>query len=311
MIKAGKLRTLSEAAVNRHSRAAALDHYVDLYDSAPVGYCTLTGEVISNANLAIAGLLGLDRKALIGQPLPRFVHGQDQEACSLFLQRVFELDERQECELRMLAMDGTVFWAHLTATTARPGPDPGQGSGCRLTVLDITGRKRAEEHKAMLEGLRQQAQKFKTLGDFAGGMAHDFNNLLATIVGNANLTSLMIEPDSKVLSFLQAIETAAMKAAKLTRKMLAFSGQGPFLQAEVDLNLVLKESLQLISEVIPPPGGRPPGAGRPAPFRPGRLRPYLRGHGRSAHQRRGGDGPRPGRAAAGPDPGRAARPGRH
>jgi CheY-like chemotaxis protein len=80
----------------------------------------------------------------------------------------------------------------------------------------------------------------------AGGMAHDFNNLLATIVGNANLASMMVEPDSKVSAFMTAIEKAAMRAAKLTRQMLAYSGQGKYHQAVLDLNLVLKESMHFI-----------------------------------------------------------------
>jgi PAS domain S-box-containing protein len=237
-------------------RKVSLARYVDLYDSAPVGYFTLTDGLINEANLAAANMLGVDREALIGQPITRFIHSEDQDIYYQCRKRFFETDETQDCELRLVKKDETVFWAHLSAKErrsppARPGSGPGHATVSRLVLSDITARKRGEEDKAKLDALFQQNQKLKALGALAGGIAHDFNNLLATIVGNANLTSMTTEPDSKVTSFMLAIEKAAMRAAKLTRQMLAFSGQGKYLSAELDLNLVLRESLQFISDSIP------------------------------------------------------------
>ena len=230
---------------------ASLARYVDLYDSAPVGYCTLDDGVINEANLAAANMLGVDRVALIGQPMTRFIHSADLDVYQQCRQRFSETDETQECELRMLKKGETVFWAHVSAVERRaPPPRPGSGAGhapVRLVLIDITARKRSEEDKARLEGMLQQSQKLKTLGVLAGGMAHDFNNLLATIVGNANLSSMTLEPESKVMPYLVAIEKAAMRAAKLTRQMLAYSGQGKYLSSEMDLNMVLTGSLQFFS----------------------------------------------------------------
>jgi PAS domain S-box-containing protein len=230
---------------------ASLARYVDLYDSAPVGYCTLDDGVINEANLAAANMLGVDREALIGQPMTRFIHSADLDIYQQCRQLFSETDETQECELRMLKKGETVFWAHVSAVERRaPPPRAGSGAGrapVRLVLIDVTARKRSEDDKARLEGMLQQAQKLKTLGVLAGGMAHDFNNLLATIVGNANLSSMTLEPESKVMPYLVAIEKAAMRAAKLTRQMLAYSGQGKYLSSEMDLNVVLTESLQFFS----------------------------------------------------------------
>jgi len=238
-------------------RETSLARYVELYDAAPVGYCTLVNGVISEGNLTAANLLGLAREGLVGQPMTRFIHAEDQGIYDLCRRRFSETDEAQACELRMVKRDGTLFWAHLLATErrappARAGSRPGAPVVTRLVMSDITARRRAEAEKVKLEGLLLQAQKLKTLGVLAGGMAHDFNNLLATMVGNANLASMMVEPDSKVMSYMMAIEKAAMRAAKLTRQMLAYSGQGKYHQGEVDLNLVLRESMLFISDLFPP-----------------------------------------------------------
>ena len=55
--------------------------YFDLYDLAPVGYCSvnLAGQ-ITEANLTLATLLGLTRSALVGRPLTQFIVHGDQDA---------------------------------------------------------------------------------------------------------------------------------------------------------------------------------------------------------------------------------------
>jgi PAS domain S-box-containing protein len=237
-------------------REAALARYTDLYDSAPVGYCTLANGVISEANLAAASLLGLSRNALIGNQITQFIHKDDQDIYYLCSQRYVATDETQECELRMVREDGSVFWAHVLAKgswapPASTGSGAGRASGGRLVLTDISARKRGEEEKARLEGLLQQAQKLKALGTLAGGIAHYFNNLLAAIMGNANLTRMTVEPGSQVTSYMAAIEKAAMRAAKLIHQLLAYSGQGKSIAAELDLNLVLRESLNFIHDAIP------------------------------------------------------------
>ena len=59
---------------------AARARYFDLYDLAPVGYCTLSEKgLILEANLTIATLLGVARSALIKQQLTRFIIKEDQD----------------------------------------------------------------------------------------------------------------------------------------------------------------------------------------------------------------------------------------
>ncbi|MFB1489718.1 MULTISPECIES: PAS domain-containing protein [unclassified Thiocapsa] len=64
--------------------------YFDLYDVAPVGYCTLseTG-LILEANLTAASLLEMPKSALIKQPLSRFIVKDDQDLYYLHRKRLF------------------------------------------------------------------------------------------------------------------------------------------------------------------------------------------------------------------------------
>jgi PAS domain S-box-containing protein len=121
---------------------AARERYFDLYDLAPVGYCTLSEQgLIMETNLTAANLLGVARGVLTKQPISRFILKADQDIYYLHRQQLFKVGEPQRCELRMVKKDGTVFWAHLTTTTAQ---DPNGAPVCRLVLSDITDRKKAE-----------------------------------------------------------------------------------------------------------------------------------------------------------------------
>jgi len=104
---------------------------------------------------------------------------------------------------------------------------------------------------AKLEAHLQEVQKLETLGILAGGVAHDFNNLLTTIMGNTNLASMKVQSDGDPSPHFDAIEKAAMRAADLTRQLLAYAGKANIEMTEVDLGVVIKEITQLLQVSIP------------------------------------------------------------
>ncbi|MFN7957135.1 MAG: hypothetical protein U0P46_02235 [Holophagaceae bacterium] len=89
------------------------------------------------------------------------------------------------------------------------------------------------------------AQKLESLGVLAGGIAHDFNNLLTAILANLNLAEAGVPEDGPVAARLRATEGAALKAAELTRQLLAYSGKGRFVVKPHDLNQVVREVTDL------------------------------------------------------------------
>jgi len=141
--------------------ATARIRYVDLYDQAPVGYCTVseTGLVL-DANLTAARLLGMERSALVNQLFSRFIVREDENSFYGYLRQLIETDVPQRSELRMQRQNGTMFWARLEATA---GQDVDGAALCRLVISDINEPKRAEALR-MSEERMSLAMKATGLG---------------------------------------------------------------------------------------------------------------------------------------------------
>lgn len=122
----------------RHELGASRARYFDLYDLAPVGYLTLGDQgMIQEANLSAATMLGVARKDLFKKPISKFIFHEDQDLYYLHRKKVFEVNEVQVWEMRLMRADGSLFWAHLRATPAHNGE-------YWITLINIDERKQAE-----------------------------------------------------------------------------------------------------------------------------------------------------------------------
>ena len=117
--------------------------YFDLYDLAPVGYCTVSKfGLILEANLTFATMLDEARGALVTNRFSRFILTGDQHNFYLLRKKLIETNEPQSCELRLLKSDETQFWVNLTANVVtEEAGDP----VFRIVISDNTQRKLAEE----------------------------------------------------------------------------------------------------------------------------------------------------------------------
>ena len=122
---------------------ASRARYVDLYDMAPMGYCTVNeAGLILQANLAAATLFAVERLTLIKQQISHFIFPEDQDIYYRFRKKLFERDQSKACELRMLKSDGTQFWANLSATIAH---DTEGISVFHIVLSDVSERKYLED----------------------------------------------------------------------------------------------------------------------------------------------------------------------
>ena len=130
---------------SREELEASQARYFELYDRAPVGYCTLSVEgLILGANLTAATLLGVDRGALVRRSLSRFVFRDDTDVYYAF-RKCLEPGQPRTCELRMVKESGAEFWGRLEATKVR---DEVGTTVIRIAISDITELKRAEDERA-------------------------------------------------------------------------------------------------------------------------------------------------------------------
>ncbi len=130
---------------------ALKERYFDLYDMAPVGYCTISKSgLFLEVNLAAATMLGLTRTGLVRQPISRFILKEDQDVFYHHRKQLFGTGESQVCELRMVKSDGTQFWVHIAATAHQ---DQNGTLVCRVIISDITERKFQENERELIARL--------------------------------------------------------------------------------------------------------------------------------------------------------------
>jgi PAS domain S-box-containing protein len=118
-------------------------------------------------------------------------------------------------------------------------------------LLDISGRKRAEEKNTKLEIRLQQAQKMEAIGTLAGGIAHDFNNILAAILGYAELAREDCLPKSTVAKDLDQVLEAGHRAKDLVQQILAFSRQAEMERIPLQPLIVVKEAINMLRPSLP------------------------------------------------------------
>ncbi|MCU0693818.1 MAG: response regulator [Polyangiaceae bacterium] len=236
-----ELRSVQSALEENQAR------YFELYDLAPVGYCTLSEEGrILDINLTAARLLGVARTASIKQPFFRFILKEDQDIHYLHRKKLFETSEPQECELRLVKSNGTTFWAHLTAYAAAAQ----DGSRvCRVALSNIDDRKQAEQEKSRLLEMLAQAQKMEAIGALAGGVAHDFNNILSGLMGGLSLLELDLgEVGDRHRDDIEGMKGLVQRGAELSRQLLGFGRRGKYDVVPRDAREVVRKTAELFGQ---------------------------------------------------------------
>ncbi len=93
--------------------------WANLYDLAPVGYCTLNEKgLIQEANLATAQLLGEARAVLITQSLASYIVPEDQDTFFRHRKQLLDTGTPQAFDLRLKRKGTASFWAWVESRVA-------------------------------------------------------------------------------------------------------------------------------------------------------------------------------------------------
>jgi two-component system, cell cycle sensor histidine kinase and response regulator CckA len=200
---------------------------------------TETATLAANPHLATIFGWPIDTPTADVRPFDRdrFV---DDQARSLFVERLSRDQTVSDYALRLRRWDGTAIWVEVTA---RADPLP-SGSVLRIeaTVRDVTDRRNIEDRARDLHAELAQSEKLASLGQTMSGVAHELNNPLATILACAErlTTQRLDEPTRRDL---QSIHNAAERAARIVRNLQTFARKRHSTRTTVDLNQVVRETL--------------------------------------------------------------------
>ena len=116
-------------------------NYLDFYDFAPVGFCTLNeAGVVLQANATAARMLGVTHGSLLTRHLSTFMLGEDRDRYYLHRKQIIATGEPLSYQLRMVKSDGTQLWVHLAATATQ---DTAGVPVLRVVLSDISESKMA------------------------------------------------------------------------------------------------------------------------------------------------------------------------
>jgi PAS domain S-box-containing protein len=192
--------------------------YVDLYDLAPVSYCSvrLGDGMVVQANLTLASLLGLTRSALVNRPFSSHVVREDQDAWYRLRKQCMASEATQTCELRLHDVQETSFWVLLSA---RAVADSDGSREMHLALRDVSAM------RTMRDLLTASEERYRSLAeDMPLFMATALPNGLLTYVNGA-LADCMGDSQQNLvgrncLDFLNVEDQARARAlvARLTPK---------------------------------------------------------------------------------------------
>jgi len=202
----------------RHELELSVARYFELYDLAPNGYLSIDEKgVVTQANLTLANLLGLQRNELVKKHFTDFIYSEDQDIYYHYWKTMFKKPFSASCELRLKRKGAASFWGRLESVTACDE----QGTRlCRAAVSDISYLKTVEE---ALIAAREKAEAANIAKSrFLANVTHELRTPLNAIIGFSQLVS-MSGIDDKQAELVGWIKYSSNNLLEIINDIMDFS----------------------------------------------------------------------------------------
>ena len=116
---------------------------------------------------------------------------------------------------------------------------------------DITERKRAEDQARQHQAELAHVLRLGTIGEMAAGFAHEINQPLGAVANYAQgavrrVRSGSVMQPTELLQVLEAMAHEALRAGEIIRRMRDLARKEPSEQKAVDLNVLVRDSAQVV-----------------------------------------------------------------
>jgi len=113
-------------------------------------------------------------------------------------------------------------------------------------VAVIIERREADVERERLHEQLLHADRLATIGELAAGVAHELNEPLGAVLGFAQLARKHADLPDPADQDIEKIESAALQAREIVRKLMVFARQTPPRKTRVNLNQLVEDGLYLL-----------------------------------------------------------------